>query len=676
MRNELLTSHNLMQWLPTAHEIEDACNLKWLQYEELSAKLASLKLLIPDLYIRKCNGCTKLLESMKRHNICCIHETNHGDRKCKIARMCHELDYNIVCKVIAHWDDIQNMRQTRPSIDGGNDGRSMAELNTQIDEIVLLYARPKMTTNKTREDKIIPNETVQLSRAYFAVWREYEHALSTRTNATAKCKELKEAISIAWKPLLYKISPWVIQVFNSHSNEYYRVTRRLLPREQVTPHATENIETKNALCICGNATSIDASYPTIGVVSLFKPLRPPFTLIYGQKKRHVLRCILVETHPTKRIKMLEEFVSIDSNTTTHGNNALSHSLELLELPKLLIDAYPFDLPHQWSLWLDAMSSSSRYANNVSKCDNDMQLSFKLRRAIQAKNKKQTMRLVKYALLRTIQSDHFAGQSPKQLFSDTPEWTINQPGTATIDYWFLRCVHYRNIKGKTLVCDTYEDGIEPNSPSLSIDDVPLDFHELATLHKFSLNDNTIEVLVDASTLGRQQSQWMCNHSTQLERTCKYCHTFYEHAMLFKQDSWVCRYCYSLKRWKFVKSKDNNNISSNKVSANKVSSTTTYSDNISSSSNKQFELSASLKVTAGVCDNCGYICTIQNSVGFHWDHINPLTKLSNIYTLCAARAPCEIIRAECSKCRLVCANCHCQHTRRQHEMGILKDIHKLR
>ena len=163
------------------------------------------------------------------------------------------------------------------------------------------------------------------------------------------------------------------------------------------------------------------------------------------------------------------------------------------------------------------------------------------------------------------------------------------------------MHYRSTKCKTLVCDAhdggYDDGLEPNSPSLPIDDnAPLNFDELATLHKFSLNDNTIEVLVDATTIVRQQSQWMCNHTTQLERTCKYCLPFTNMRCCSNKAHGFAVVAIVLNGGSLSKTKiimQLQIISSNKVHSNTVSSTTMYSDNILSNSNKHFGLSTKSK-----------------------------------------------------------------------------------
>ena len=75
----------------------------------------------------------------------------------------------------------------------------------------------------------------------------------------------------------------------------------------------------------------------------------------------------------------------------------------------------------------------------------------------------------------------------------------------------------------------------------------------------------------------------------------------------------------------------------------------------------------KIARGSCVDCQRKVTNENTVGFHFDHINPLTKINCVSTLAKDNAGDEQVKAEMVKCALRCANCHWIKTLHLGEIG---------
>ena len=66
----------------------------------------------------------------------------------------------------------------------------------------------------------------------------------------------------------------------------------------------------------------------------------------------------------------------------------------------------------------------------------------------------------------------------------------------------------------------------------------------------------------------------------------------------------------------------------------------------------------------CALCGYK---KHPDAIHFDHIDPSTKKSELSKMWAYSK--ESIKKEMNKCRLLCANCHAEHTAKQLENGAI-------
>jgi len=66
----------------------------------------------------------------------------------------------------------------------------------------------------------------------------------------------------------------------------------------------------------------------------------------------------------------------------------------------------------------------------------------------------------------------------------------------------------------------------------------------------------------------------------------------------------------------------------------------------------------------CVFCGYK---KHPDAIHFDHIDPSTKKREISTMWGYSK--EAIKEEMKKCRLLCANCHAEHTAKQMETGVI-------
>jgi hypothetical protein len=66
-------------------------------------------------------------------------------------------------------------------------------------------------------------------------------------------------------------------------------------------------------------------------------------------------------------------------------------------------------------------------------------------------------------------------------------------------------------------------------------------------------------------------------------------------------------------------------------------------------------ADIKLNAGCCV-CGYN---KCHAALQFDHINPLEKSFNIGENTGSK-PLDVLIAETEKCRVICANCHAEHT----------------
>ena len=74
----------------------------------------------------------------------------------------------------------------------------------------------------------------------------------------------------------------------------------------------------------------------------------------------------------------------------------------------------------------------------------------------------------------------------------------------------------------------------------------------------------------------------------------------------------------------------------------------------------------KLDVGACSICSLQCNMDNHVAFDWDHIDPSQKK---FSLGDTRSqPLEVVRAEISKCRLLCKNCHAIETHKAKHWAI--------
>jgi len=67
-------------------------------------------------------------------------------------------------------------------------------------------------------------------------------------------------------------------------------------------------------------------------------------------------------------------------------------------------------------------------------------------------------------------------------------------------------------------------------------------------------------------------------------------------------------------------------------------------------------ASIKINKG-CEVCGYN---KSAVALQFDHINPEDKVAGVAQLVSEGKTMKTILAELPKCRILCSNCHAEHT----------------
>lgn len=83
---------------------------------------------------------------------------------------------------------------------------------------------------------------------------------------------------------------------------------------------------------------------------------------------------------------------------------------------------------------------------------------------------------------------------------------------------------------------------------------------------------------------------------------------------------------------------------------------------------------IKIKIGECHVCKLkVDSIERCCGFDFDHVNPETKIemiSNMVQSYSLAAFFNNIEDEVNKCRLLCANCHLLHTKKQSETKRLK------
>ena len=65
----------------------------------------------------------------------------------------------------------------------------------------------------------------------------------------------------------------------------------------------------------------------------------------------------------------------------------------------------------------------------------------------------------------------------------------------------------------------------------------------------------------------------------------------------------------------------------------------------------------------CSECGYKKCVSS---LHFDHINPTTKTDMVSRL--VKKSMERLKNEMRKCRILCANCHGEHTEQQRKEGV--------
>ena len=75
----------------------------------------------------------------------------------------------------------------------------------------------------------------------------------------------------------------------------------------------------------------------------------------------------------------------------------------------------------------------------------------------------------------------------------------------------------------------------------------------------------------------------------------------------------------------------------------------------------------------CQNpdCNATCTWETKSTFHWDHVNPATKLFDIATGVHDNCSIEKFVAELEKCQWICTECHKVVTRLERQ-GVLTDF----
>jgi len=66
----------------------------------------------------------------------------------------------------------------------------------------------------------------------------------------------------------------------------------------------------------------------------------------------------------------------------------------------------------------------------------------------------------------------------------------------------------------------------------------------------------------------------------------------------------------------------------------------------------------KLQIGKCAHCGKICNENNLRHFHWDHLDPSTKVNRVGAM-VGRAQ-HVIAREIEKCQLLCRYCHHKRT----------------
>lgn len=70
---------------------------------------------------------------------------------------------------------------------------------------------------------------------------------------------------------------------------------------------------------------------------------------------------------------------------------------------------------------------------------------------------------------------------------------------------------------------------------------------------------------------------------------------------------------------------------------------------------------VKMSIGQCQECGLKCDPKQLYKFHFDHIDPRTKIARVASMTCRKL--EVIKAEIEKCQLLCQPCHHARTKKE-------------
>ncbi len=96
-----------------------------------------------------------------------------------------------------------------------------------------------------------------------------------------------------------------------------------------------------------------------------------------------------------------------------------------------------------------------------------------------------------------------------------------------------------------------------------------------------------------------------------------------------------------------------------------------DNISAVYKNNRNTVISCKLNIGGCLLCERKVTTENVQAFDFDHLDPTTKLECVSALCQ-KSSTNVVLQEIAKCRLLCANCHRNHSSIQFKLRKLSDF----
>lgn len=83
---------------------------------------------------------------------------------------------------------------------------------------------------------------------------------------------------------------------------------------------------------------------------------------------------------------------------------------------------------------------------------------------------------------------------------------------------------------------------------------------------------------------------------------------------------------------------------------------------------------IKLALEECTLCKTKVTDGNTANFHFDHIDPSSKLANVSQIANHFTSIQFLFDEIEKCRLLCANCHSIHTHEQIQSGTFKNLER--